>query len=67
MTSTSGSCSRAWATRPPQNVPSPVTRTRLPISQPRTTTRLAVAQHVVERVLDRSRMSSASSMILLRE
>ena len=30
MTSTSGSFSSAWATRPPQNVPRPVTRTRRP-------------------------------------
>ena len=30
MTSTVGSASRAWATRPPQKVASPVTRTRLP-------------------------------------
>src|SRR3954464_11473359 len=47
MTSTSSSCSRAWAARPPQNVPSPVTRTRLP-----TPHALAPAEHVVEVLLD---------------
>ena len=51
ITSTSGSASSAWATRPPQKVPRPVTRTRLPIAQPNQTT-AALAQHVVERLLD---------------
>src|SRR3954447_543565 len=47
MTSTPSSCSKAWAARPPQNVPSPVTRTRLP-----TPHALALAEHLVERLLD---------------
>src|SRR3546814_11303906 len=51
MTSTDGSASRAWATRPPQKAPRPVTRTRLPMPLPEPD-RLTVAQHVVERLLD---------------
>src|SRR3546814_17279449 len=51
MTSTDGSASRAWATRPPQKAPRPVTRTRLPTPLPEPD-RLTVAQHVVERLLD---------------
>src|SRR3546814_20481532 len=42
---------RAWATRPPQKAPRPVTRTRLPMPLPEPD-RLTVAQHVVERLLD---------------
>ena len=49
ITSTPGSCSSAWATRPPQNEPSPVTRTRRPISPPDAA---AAAEHVVELLLD---------------
>src|SRR3546814_15355318 len=51
MTSTDGSASMAWATRPPQKAPRPVTRTRLPTPLPEPD-RLTVAQHVVERLLD---------------
>src|SRR3546814_14441267 len=51
MTSTDGSASRAWATRPPQKAPRPVTRTRLPMPLPEPD-RLTVAPHVVERPLD---------------
>src|SRR3954451_18289420 len=47
MTSTYSSCSSAWAARPPQNVPRPVTRTRLP-----TPHALTPAQHVVKVLLD---------------
>src|SRR5436309_16032645 len=53
MTSTAGSCSSAWATRPPQNVPRPVMSTRPPTmpssAEPH---RAAFAQHLVQRLLD---------------
>src|SRR4051812_1225636 len=52
MTSTVGSASRAWATRPPQKVPSPVTRTRRPIAASAPPDRLTAAEHLVERLLD---------------
>src|SRR5947209_20117838 len=52
ITSTDGSRSRAWATRPPQNVPRPVTRTRRPtgsdLPEPDALARL---QHFVQRLL----------------
>src|SRR5690242_11581952 len=48
--STPGSRSRAWATRPPQKVDSPVTRTRRPMSSPPPDA-APVAQHVVQGLL----------------
>src|SRR3954452_9577770 len=55
--STSGLRSSAWATRPPQWVESPVTRTRLEVFEPWVTSAephaLSVAEHVEELVLDR--------------
>src|SRR4051812_13133650 len=52
MTSTSGSFSRACASRPPQNVLSPVMSTRRPTRRPLSEPDAApLAQHLVEVVL----------------
>ena len=67
MTSTSGSASSAWATRPPQKVPSPVMRTRRPIgAHPNQTERRWRSMSYSASWIC-WRMASDSSMIRLRE